>query len=163
MARIETASRNLIVVGDLTVNYDQTPAEAIEGMNNNSLIASDYPQALWSGGKSGVVEGVTIPIYWPREPFSISEGRRLQSEIGYGLPAELAALRDEEIRKALWDMGVWWIVTLGQSNEVLWQHGGDFRPVCLDLDPDYHGFNLDYADYDWGSRNAFVGAPQVPK
>jgi len=161
--RIETPSRNLIVVHGLTVNYDQTPTEAIKGLpDNNSLIASSFPQALWNGGKSGIVEGVTIPIYWPRQSFSTSGGRQMQSEIGYGLPAELAALRSEDVRKALWDAGIWALVALQEKDEGLWLDPyGYLRPVVLRLVPCCRGFRLGSADVGWDDSYALVGAPQV--
>lgn len=44
----------------------------------------------------------------------------------------------------------------------LWQDpNGNLRPVYLNLNPDYHGFNLGYADNDWNDNNALVGAPQL--
>lgn len=164
MPKAEVSSHNLVIVRGLTVNYDQTPAEAIEGLpNNNFLIASQYPQELWNGGKSGIVEEVTIPIYFPRRCFSTDEGRQMQSEIGYGLPAELAALKGEDVRQQLRNEGIWWIVALCQSGLGLWRDpDGSLRPVSLSLRPDCRGFSLGYAGDVWFGCSALVGAPQVP-
>jgi len=162
MANVEIVNRNLIVVQDLTVSYDQTPSEAMAELPNNNSLVADHPQELWSGGKSGVVEGVSIPIQFPRHRFTTVEGRQAQSEIGYGLPADVAALKGEDVRQALRAEGIWALVALCQSDEQLWRFGGGFRLVYLYLGPRYHGFDLGFADRDWGDDVALVGAPQVP-
>jgi hypothetical protein len=163
MARVEVVSRNLIVVHEVDVNYDQTPAEATKGLPNNNPLIAQYPQDLWSGGKVGIVEGVSVPIHFPRRYFTTAEGRKAQSEIGYGLPAEIATLKGGDIRQALRNEGIWALVALCQSDEQLWRFGSSFRPVFSCLDLRYHGFHLNFADVDWPSSNALVGAPQVPK
>jgi hypothetical protein len=163
MVKVEVVSRNLVVVHEVVVNYDQTPAEAMKGLPNNDPLIADYPQYLWSGGKVGIVEGVSIPIHFPRRYFTTAEGRKAQSEIGYGLPAEIAALKGEDIRRALRAKRIWALVALCQSNEQLWWFGRLFRLVSLRLAPDCHGFSLDFADNNWSDGCAVVGAPQVPK
>ena len=35
------------------------------------------------------------------------------------------------------------------------------RPVYLNLNPNYHGFNLGYASNGWNDNNALVGSPQL--
>lgn len=160
--RIEVVSRELTLVHDCVVDYDLTPAQAIEGLpDNNPLIATDYPQGLWNGGKSGKVEGVTIPLCAPRRRFTTEEGRDLQREIGFGNPAELAALKGEDVRQALRNEDIWWIASLREKDEDLWLFSdGSLRPVCLRLISRCHGFYLLFADHVWFDDNALVGAPQ---
>lgn len=162
--RIETPSPNQILVHGLTVNYDHTPSEAVAGLpNNNSLIASSFPKELWSGDKTGIVTDVTLPFWFPRQQFSTSDGRRMQGQIGYCLPAEIAALKDEEeARKTLRDMGIWALVALRQSDEMLWRDpNGNLRPVYFCLGRYYLGLYLGYAFNDWHGDSALGGAPQV--
>lgn len=163
MGRIEVVSRNLIVVHDCTVNYDQTPSEAMEGLPNNNPDVANYPQRLWNGGESGIVEGVDISICIPRRYVTTAKGREAQAAIGYGCPAVLAALKGEDIRKEPRAEDLWALVALRQSNEQLWQFDGDYRPSYLYLGPLFHGFRLGSAAGDWAAHYGFVGAPQVPK
>ena len=161
--KIEVVSQELILVHGLTVDYDQTPAKAIEGLPNSNPLVATIPQELWGAGRAGNVEGVTIPLYTPRRRFTTKEGRRLQAEIGYGCPAELAALKGEDVRKELWDEGIWLVVSLMENDEdLLLDSDVDRRPVYLDLNPRCLGFELGYADHDWDDFFALVGAPQVP-
>lgn len=162
MVRVEVAGPNLIVVHDLTVNYDQTPAEAMKGLPHNRPDVANYPQRLWNGGKSGIVEGVSIPLHLPRRGFTIADGRRAQQEIGYGCPADVAALKGEYARKALRAEDLWALVALRQSNEQLWLFDGNHHPVFLDLVLCYHGLSLSSAARVWGDGYGLVGAPQVP-
>jgi len=153
----------LINVCGLTVDYNQTPAEATKGLPDNYPMVATIPQESWSAGKTGKVEGVTIPVFFPRHRFTTKEGRKLQAEIGYGCPAELAALKGEDVRKELWDQGIWWIVSLMEDDEALLLASRDVRrPVYLRLGPFYHGFEFGYADGAWDVYDALVGAPQVP-
>lgn len=162
MARIEIVSPNLIVVHEVVVNYGQAPKDAMKGLPNNNPDVAKYPQQLWNGGKSGIVEGVSIPIHFPRHYFTTAEGRKAQAEIGYGCPADVAALKGEDVRQALRNEGIWALVALCQSDEQLWQFGVGFRPVYLSLNPNYRGLYLGFADFDWHGDDALVGAPQVP-
>ncbi len=161
--QIEVVSRNLIKVHDVIVDYDQTPAEAIKGLPyNNPLIATSYPQGLWNGGKTGRVEGVTIPVCAPSRWFSTEDERKFQQEIGFGNPAELAALKREDVHQTLSAEGIWWVVSLRENDEDLWlAPDGGRRPVFIDLYPRYRGFRLGCAYYAWNVLRALVGSPQV--
>src|SRR3990167_6973726 len=131
--KIEVVSKNLIKVHGLTVDYDQTPAEAIKGLPNNNPMIASLAQGLWNGGKTGRVEKVTIPVCFPCQYFTTEEGRDLQREIvGFGNPAELAALKGEDVREKLWDKRIWWIVSLMEDDEALLLNSrADRRPVFL--------------------------------
>jgi hypothetical protein len=131
---------------------------------NNSLIASSYTPAIWNGGKSGIVSG-SIPLYFPGRVFSTANGRRglTEQSIGHAVPADLVPIsKDAEIRQALIDMGIWYILALDENNEKLWQDSGrDRRVVFLNLDPDVLGFGLGYASSVWDGDGSVAGAPQV--
>lgn len=160
--QIEVVSKELIRVHGLTVDYDQTPAEAIKGLPENNPLIATCPQKLWNGRKTGKVEEVTISLFFPGRYFSTAEGRDLQKKIGFGCPAELAALKGEDVRKELWDQGIWVIVSLMENDEALWLDSAGRRPVWLRLDPGCHGFGLGCAVGGWDGRYVLVGAPQVP-
>lgn len=167
--RVETPSPNLILVHDLLVNYDQNWREAIKSIKGFSdtgpLITASFSQRLWNGSESGVVEGVTIPIYWPRQSFYPSTGRQMQNEIGYGFPAVLAALAlgGEDVRKTLLGMGIRSIASLCPSDEMLWRRYKAVRHVCLVLVDHYRGFILSDGYYDLETAStALIGTPQVP-
>ena len=152
------------------IDYGLTPkqaAELLSGSNPDIALWPEDKMELWHGDKTGVVEA-TLPILWDRQPFTTAQGRQKQeaSEIGFSWPVEIASLAlpendPEQIRKALHEMGMWWLVALRQSDEELWQRDGGFRPFDLNLHPDDFRFNLDDTDDDWHDRNALAGAPQV--
>ena len=153
------------------IDYGLTPkqaAELLSGSNPDIALWPEDKMELWHGGKTGVVEA-TLPILWDRQPFTTAQGRQKQeaSEIGFSWPVEIASLalpenEPEQIRKALHDLGMWWLVALRQSDEELWRRDDRFRPFCLCLYPDDFRFGLGDADFDWNDGHALVGAPQVP-
>ncbi len=152
------------------IDYGLTPKQAVELLSGSNPDIGLWPEdkmELWHGGKTGIVEA-TLPILWDRQSFNTAQGRQKQeaSGIGFGWPVEIASLalpenEPEQIRKALYDLGMWWLVALRQSNEELWQHDGDFRPFFLSLDPSYFKFDLYSAVVGWGDCDALAGAPQV--
>jgi len=161
---IEFPTSNSVLIHGVTINYDLPPAKAVSGLPSNPHIASDYLKELWNGGKSGIVKGVTIPLCWPRNRFDTTRGRELQREIGYGLPAELVVLFQEgnhagRIRHRLWDIGIRWIVALGESDRAIWR---GFRPLLLDLDPENPSVRLGFTRDLWHSNYALIGAPVLP-
>jgi len=164
-SRVERLKSGIIVVRDCIVNYDQTPAEAVKGLpHNNDLIASSYPLACWNGGKSGIVEGATIPLFFPGRVFTTAEGREglAAQSIGYGVPADLTPLKDEEVRQDLAEMGIWWVGAFDKDDESLWLGSNRRRRVVyLYLNPHCLGFNLSYPDLDWNDLDAVAGSPQV--
>ena len=166
MSRVEVISRELIVVHGLTVNYNQSPAEAVEGLDNNSSIATDFPQDKWNGGKSGVVEGVSIPLVCPRQWFSTSQGRQLVEDQKFGppaLPAEIVPLKEAAICQDLVNQGIWWVAAFCRGDDALWPDpaGGYLRVVSLYCSPRCPGFSLWWADDDWDGSFALAGSPQV--
>lgn len=165
-SRVEMLPSGIIVVHDLTVNYDLTPAEAIEGLpHNNPLITPDFDPARWNGWKSGAVSGVSIPLYFPGRVFSTADGRRglTEQNLGYAVPADLVPIsKDAEIRQALIDMGIWYILALDENEEKLWRDSDRYRRVVsLLLDPGNLGFDLGFACRDWRDIDSVAGAPQV--
>ncbi len=163
-SRVERLKSGIVVVRRCTVNYDLTPAEAIEGLSyNDDLIGSSYDPAYWNGGKSGIIEGATIPLLFPRHVFTITEGRQglVAQNVGYGVPADLVPLKDKEVRRALIDVGIWWVAAFDKSGEALWQDPVHARRVVsLSLHPRYLGFCLCAGNY-WRDLAAVVGSPQV--
>lgn len=164
--RIVTPSRNLIVVRGVTINYDQTPAEAIKDFHDSDpFIASDYPQSLWNEGKAGIVEGVNVPIY--RAPYGSFSTKRVRAtlakKIGYGLPVELVALKNEEICNGLWSQGIWWVLAIRSNDEEIWRlPENDLKAIILSTSPTRRGFFLVNIDRPWNDGDGFIGAPQVP-
>lgn len=163
--RVKRLPSGIIMVHDLTVNYDLSPAEAIEGLpNNESLITSDFNPARWNSRKSGIVSG-DIPLYFPQCDFSTNTGRQglVEQNLGYAVPANLVPIsKDAEIRRALIDMGICYILALDKNDKKLWRDSVRFRRVvALNLDPDVLGFRLVYADDGWFYDGSVAGAPQV--
>ena len=159
------------------INWDLTPKQAVGLLSGSNPDIALWPEGgdqmgLWNGGKTGVEEGMTLPIYWDRRSFSTAEGRQKQaaSGIGFAWPVVIASLalpenEPERVRKELnedKEIGMWALVALRQRDEELWLHDGSFRPFCLCLSPYGFGFHLGYAGLDWLDSNALVGAPQVP-
>lgn len=152
------------------IDYDLMPKQAVELLSGSNPDIGLWPEdkmELWNGGKTGVVE-TTLPILWDRQSFTTAQGRQKQeaSGIGFALPVEIASLalpenEPEQIRKALHELGMWWLVALRQSDEELWQHDSVFRPFCLVLFPDCFEFGLGFAGVDWDDLSALAGAPQV--
>jgi len=152
------------------IDYGLTPkqaAELLSGSNPDIALWPEDKMELWHGGKTGVVEAA-LPILWDRQSFTTAQGRQKQeaSGIGFGWPVEVASLalpenEPEQIRKALHELGIWWLVALRQSDKELWLHNGGFRPFYLRRSPDYFEFGLDCAGGDWSGSDALAGAPQV--
>ena len=152
------------------IDYGLTPkqaAELLSGSNPDIALWPEDKMELWHGGKTGVVEA-TLPILWDRQPFTTAQGRQKQeaSEIGFSWPVEIASLalpenEPEQIRKALHDLGMWWLVALRQSDEELWRRAGRFRPFFLHLRPACFEFGLGCTGGGWDGGSALAGAPQV--
>lgn len=176
----KTANKVRLVAPQLThrlegvkIDYDLTPRRAIELLPDSNPDIALWPEDkmnLWNGGKAGIVEEATLPIFWPKKSFSTAAGRQEQETLGIGFswPVEIASIallkkKDlQRIREELNKLGIWYLVALRTKNEELWQRVGCFRPFCLYLNPLYFEFNLGNAGNDWDDRSALVGAPQVP-
>lgn len=164
---------NLVLVHGCKVNYDLPVTEVVAGQpKNNRPDLSRFPQSRWSGDNTGTVEEVTIPIVWAQKIFSAQEGRELLGDHGFGLPAELVALRDESVLTTLHKMGIDYIVAIGRNDRELWREplewGGRFRPVSLCTRPDLIGDGVSFPSVRFGFSTtscaafALVGAPQFP-
>lgn len=122
VVRVEVARRNVIMVRHITVD----PNEAIHGSVRSAFCTAGLTPEMWSGGKSertrlaelGVTSEakVDIPLFFPQEEFSTSGARiaLFKEGLGYGLPYCLTPLMESaEVRKALLEKGIWWVVALG--------------------------------------------------
>lgn len=151
----------LVVVHNVSVNYDQPVAEAILGLPYNNSLISSIPQAIWNGGKKGTVK---TNIHLARADGALSTERGRQFLRGQNLnpcvSAEISALKP--FCEELWNAGVFWAVALASSDQALWRHSrGNLRVVYLYFDPDDRGFFLGVADGDWNDDASFAGLPQV--
>ena len=152
------------------INYDLTPRQTVKLLSGSNSDIANWPDDLmhlWNGGKSGVVEGATLPFLWRHRQFSTAQGRQEQAPIGYVLPVELASLAlpendPQQIQKMLTEQGIYALVALRQSDEELWRLDGFFRPFCLSLDPRCFRFYLSCAGEAWDGPCALPGSPQVP-
>lgn len=152
------------------IDYGLTPQQAVEllpGSNPDIALWPEDKIALWHGGKTGVVEA-TLPILWDRQSFTTAQGRQKQkaSGIGFSWPVEIASLalpenEPEQIRKALYDLGIWWLVSLRQSSKELSRNGSYFRLFCLLLGPDFLDFAFPSTDFAWDDNCALAGTPKV--
>lgn len=142
--RIEKKWPNLVLLQGLTVNYDLAPSEAIErGLPGNDPRIADYPQELWTNGKSGIVESVTIPLYVLPVTRTTLWARKMQSGIGFGSPAEVAAI-NSAIRtngylklELLRNMHLSDFVSLGEVDSSLWQDPQTSKPLAVGLHLNY--------------------------
>ncbi|AKM82618.1 TPA: hypothetical protein DD449_01230 [Candidatus Berkelbacteria bacterium] len=174
MSRVETLKNGIVVVHNLTINYDEPPPNLkwLSSENKQGLVY-DFPAEKWNIGKSGIIEGVDIPILWPPILWQGSVGimcnksreRLTERNIGYSVPVELVALQDKEIIKELEGIGILWVTALGQNNDDFMANPeGDPQPVSLGLlDEKWfgNGLFLGYGFFDWLGQRAFVGAPQI--
>ncbi len=187
--RVEEKGLNLVLLHNLSVNFDLTPSEAVErGLPGNDTRIDDYPPDLWTNGKSGIAGQVTIPLYVLPATRTAFWARRMQSESGidFGSPAEVAAI-NSAIRtnsylelELLWNMYLNDFIALGQSDSSLWRDPQTGKPLAVWLHLNYlpqqptpSGFYLIQTlapspdgDHDLPQeivcRHALVGAAYVP-
>jgi len=153
------------------IDYSLTPEQAVARLSVSNPDIALWPEdkmGLWNGGKAGILERATLPIFWDKYRFTTAQGRQKQevSKIGFVWPVEivsLAALPENDpqrIKKELNKLGIWSLVVLRISNKELWRRDGDFRPFFFYLDPDCSRFGLGYTRHEWDPSCAMVGAPQ---